>query len=130
MYSGLFPVILYRAAPSEIEQGHLGNKTLPSSIHELLGLASLTALTPPPPLLDRGEVSLGGRGDSYYEYLLKYYLFTGSEDELGTTILSASAFDLFFTFKSRKNKNAATHSTLHHPSTVNFMGQSGIREFR
>lgn len=53
-YSGLFPITVYRAAPNEAELQHL----------------------------DHGEVTLGGAGDSYYEYLLKYYLFTGSEDEL------------------------------------------------
>lgn len=29
-----------------------------------------------------GTVSLGGRGDSYYEYLLKYFLITGKADAL------------------------------------------------
>ena len=29
-----------------------------------------------------GTVSLGARGDSYYEYLLKQYLFSGGQDDV------------------------------------------------
>jgi hypothetical protein len=35
---------------------------------------------PPPPLIS-DRTTLGGRGDSFYEYLLKYYLQTGQKEQ-------------------------------------------------